>query len=60
MRDLSSSIGIPATLDALRPDDLTPIAELAVAEAFADYPVPRFLSVDDCEAVIAELLPADR
>ena len=33
------------------------LAELALAEAFRDYPVPRFMRKGDCEALIAELLP---
>ena len=58
VRDLAASIGIPPTLDALQADDIDELAELAVAEAFGDYPVPRFMNTTRCAELIAKLLPA--
>ncbi len=57
VRSLAASIELPTTLDALQAGDITPLAELACAEAFLDYPVPRFMRTSDCESVIAKLQP---
>jgi alcohol dehydrogenase len=56
VRGLAASIEIPVTLDDLKEDDIGALADLALAEAFTDYPVPRFMSKNDCEGVIAKLL----
>ncbi len=56
VRALAASIEIPVTLDDLEEDDIGALADLALAEAFTDYPVPRFMSKNDCEGVIAKLL----
>ena len=58
VRRLAADIAIPTTLDSLRPGDIDELADLALAEAFLDYPVPRYMSKDDCVAVITKLLPA--
>lgn len=58
VRSLAASIEIPTTLDTLKADDIGELADLALAEAFLDYPVPRFMTKRDCEATIAKLLPA--
>ena len=57
VRELAADIGIPTTLDTLRPEDIDDLADLALAEAFLDYPVPRYMSKDDCIGVITKLLP---
>jgi len=57
VRSLALSIGIPTALDDLRADDIGELADLALAEAFLDYPVPRFMTKSDCEGVVAKLLP---
>lgn len=56
VRGLAADIGLPTTLDDLRIDDIGELADLALAEAFLDYPVPRYMTRDDCVAVISELL----
>jgi alcohol dehydrogenase len=56
VRALAASIEIPVTLEDLQEDDIGALADLALAEAFTDYPVPRFMSKNDCEGVIAKLL----
>lgn len=55
VRDLEATIGIPATLDALKPDDIGPIAEQALAEAWLDYPVPTYMTQDECEAMLRRI-----
>ena len=56
VRDLMTRVGIPATLQALRPTDISPIAKQAVAEAYANYPVPRYMTQFECEALIGKML----
>ena len=58
VRSLAADIGIPTTLDDLQTTDIDELADLALAEAFLDYPVPRYMTKDDCKAVISKLLPA--
>jgi len=58
VRDLSASVGIPRTLDDLSGGDVRPIAKRALAEAHANYPVPRYMSQDDCEALIQRMITA--
>lgn len=58
VRNLAADIGIPTTLDDLQPTDIDELADLALAEAFLDYPVPRYMTKDDCVGVISKLLPA--
>ena len=36
VRSLAASLEIPTTLEALRPDDVPALADLAMAEAFLD------------------------
>lgn len=56
VRGLAADIGIPTTLDDLQADDIDELADLALAEAFLDYPVPKYMSKDDCIGVISKLL----
>lgn len=51
-------VGIPKTLDALREKDIPELASAACWEADTNYPVPRAMSQDDCEALLREVLPA--
>jgi len=54
---LADSVGIPRQLDALRDADIPALAEAACWEADTNYPVPRRMSQDDCEAILRRLLP---
>jgi alcohol dehydrogenase len=58
VRDLQREVGIPPTLDALRPGDVATIAREATTEAWMNYPVPRYMEADDCERLVARLLTA--
>lgn len=56
VRELMARIDIPYTLAALRREDIAVIAERACAEAFLNYPVPRYMERRDCEAVLQRIL----
>lgn len=52
VRDLMTKIDIPFHLEALESKDVPAIARQATAEAFLNYPVPRFMSRKECEALV--------
>jgi len=54
---LNHDLGIPTTLEALREEDIPALAKAACWEAHTGYPVPRYLSQEECEALIARALP---
>ena len=56
VRKLAREIGIPETLAALQPADIPGIARDALAEAFMNYPVPRYMEKADCEQLVGRLL----
>jgi alcohol dehydrogenase len=56
VRNLMAEVAIPPTLPALQAADIPSLAERALAEAHANYPVPRYMNRADCEALIARLL----
>ncbi|MGI9134845.1 MAG: iron-containing alcohol dehydrogenase [Rhodoferax sp.] len=53
---LNADLGIPTTLDALQESDITALAQAACREA-KGYPVPRYMTLQECEAVIRQALP---
>jgi len=55
---LAASVGIPRHLDALRAVDIPALAEAACWEADTNYPVPRRMTQDDCEAMLRAVLPS--
>lgn len=57
VRDLMARVGIPATLSALRAEDIATIAERACAEAYMNYPVPRLMAREECETLLRRILP---
>lgn len=57
VRDLARTVEIAPTLDALRESDVVAIARAALAEAHMNYPVPRYMSTQDCESLVRRLLP---
>jgi alcohol dehydrogenase len=57
VEQLNRDLGIPETLAALQDKDIGAIARAACKEADT-YPVPRYMTVKQCEALIRKLLPA--
>jgi alcohol dehydrogenase class IV len=55
--ELSRTVGIPRTLEALREADIPALAKAACREADANYPVPRVMLQADCEALLRKVLP---
>jgi alcohol dehydrogenase class IV len=56
VRDLMSRVGIPPTLEALKPNDIAAIAKQAVAEAYMNYPVPRYMTATECAELLGRML----
>jgi len=56
VRELMAKIDIPSHLDALEEKDIPAIARQAVAEAFLNYPVPRYMKRRECEALLRQML----
>jgi alcohol dehydrogenase class IV len=54
---LNADLGIPKTLDALKEVDIAGLAKAACWEAHTGYPVPRYLSQQECEELIRQALP---
>ncbi len=54
---MNRQVGIPPALDALREDDIAQLARAACREADLNYPVPRVMSQQDCEALLHAVLP---
>lgn len=57
VRELMTQVGILYTLEALRSEDIQTIAERACAEAFLNYPVPRFMRPQQCATLLRQILP---
>lgn len=57
VRDLKAKVDVPATLDALREEDVPRIARQALAEAHLNYPVPRYMGQAECEDLLRRMLP---
>ena len=56
---LAASVGIPRHLDALRVRDIPALAAAACWEADTNYPVPRRMTQEDCEAMLRAVLPPE-
>lgn len=54
---LNHDLGIPRQLNALRKADIPALARAACREADINYPVPRYMSVESCAALIRAVLP---
>jgi alcohol dehydrogenase class IV len=57
VESLAAAVGIPRHLEALRERDIPALAEAACWEADTNYPVPRRMTQDDCEAMLRAVLP---
>lgn len=56
VRKLQANVGIPPTLPELQRDDVPLLARRALAEAWANYPVPRYMRQAEAETLIAKLM----
>lgn len=54
---LNAALGIPTTLQALKEEDIRALAKAACHEAHTGYPVPRYMTQKQCEALIRQVLP---
>jgi len=54
---LNADLGIPTTLEALQEADIPALAKAACREAHTGYPVPRYMSQQQCEELIGLALP---
>jgi alcohol dehydrogenase class IV len=54
---LNDGLEIPRTLAALHDNDIAALAKAACWEADTNYPVPRQMTKQDCEALLREVLP---
>jgi alcohol dehydrogenase len=54
---LNHDLNIPTTLAALKEEDIPALAKAACHEAHTGYPVPRYMTQSQCEALIREVLP---
>ena len=57
IRTLNKNMKIPTCIKELREKDIPLIARRALDEAHPDYPVPRIMTLRECEALIRKLLP---
>lgn len=56
---LNRDLNIPLHLQALKEADIPALAQAACHEAHTGYPVPRYMTQAQCEALIRELLPPE-
>jgi hypothetical protein len=56
---MNAELGIPTHLAALKEADIPALARAACHEAHTGYPVPRYMSQAQCEAIIRKVLPPD-
>lgn len=54
---LNRDLNIPTRLAALKESDIRSLAKAACKEAHTGYPVPRYMSQEQCEELIRRLLP---
>ena len=52
IRQMNTQMNIPETLDRVNVSDIPEIVRRALAEAHGTYPVPKYMSYADCNAVV--------
>lgn len=57
---LQEEVKVPRKLDTLRQADIPAIAKAALKESHASYAVPKYMSVQDCEAVLQKMLKKEK
>jgi len=55
IRELNARMDIPATLDRIDVADIPWIVRRALDEAHGTYPVPKYMSNSDCDAVVGQV-----
>jgi alcohol dehydrogenase len=55
--DLLRQLQIPTYLEALQLTDIPSIAKQALAEGWANYPVPRYMEQAECEEILQAIAP---
>ncbi|HEB27013.1 MAG TPA: iron-containing alcohol dehydrogenase [Porticoccus sp.] len=56
VHDLKEQLGIPNQLESLAQQDIPLIADAALKEARFQYAVPKYMSKEQCEALISKML----
>lgn len=59
VEQLNRDLGIPTFLAALKKSDIPQLAEAACREAHTGYPVPRYMTLAECEDLIRQVLPPE-
>ncbi len=57
IKTMNKNMKIPMHIQELKETDIPLIAKRALKEAHPDYPVPRIMTLDECEDLIRKLLP---
>jgi alcohol dehydrogenase len=57
VEQLNSDLSIPRYLDKLKEADIPALAAAACHEAHTGYPVPKYMTEKQCEALIRQVLP---
>jgi len=57
VEQLNRDLGIPTFLAALKEGDIPQLAKAACHEARTGYPVPRYMTQEQCEDMIRQVLP---
>ncbi len=57
IKSMNKNMKIPTYIKELQEKDIPLIAKRALDEAHPDYPVPRIMTLDECEVLVAKLLP---
>ncbi|MGF1761340.1 iron-containing alcohol dehydrogenase [Photobacterium sagamiensis] len=56
---LNQQLNIPDMFEQLKADDIPEIARRALKEAHGTYPVPRYMTQSQCEALLRQLLSSE-
>ncbi|ARU58662.1 iron-containing alcohol dehydrogenase [Oleiphilus messinensis] len=56
IREMLTEFDIPQKLQALKAEDVPAIAKSALREAHTNYPVPKYLDQERCEALIRQMI----
>lgn len=56
VNELNNQLNIQSTFEELNIEDITILAKRAVKEAYCEYPVPKQMTVTQCEAILTRLM----